>query len=82
MNYAKLRSNDGALVHTTNGEPEGDDDAETIYLNLDKLDEDIDSLWPVINIFAEKKNFGDVRGARIRLCDAISMEEFCRFNLE
>jgi len=71
VNYAKLRSNDGALVHSTKGEL-NDEDEETIYLNFDKLDEDVDSLWPVINIFAEKKNFGDVRGGYIRITDALS----------
>ena len=81
VGYAKLRTNDGALVHKTN-DPEHDTDAETITLNLERLDPRIDSLWPVINIFAEKKNFGDVRGAFFRITDGISGEEFCKFNLE
>jgi len=51
-----MRSNDGAIVHkgdNVSGKEEGD--AETIMINLAKVDPRVDSIWPVITIYTRKK---------------------------
>ena len=43
------------------GKSDGDD--EVITINLGQVNQQIDSIWPVINIFSFDTNFNDVVGA-------------------
>lgn len=80
------------LVHKTNavrhqgdnltGAGEGDD--EQIFVDLDALPGDYDKIIFVVNIYqaAERKqHFGLVQNAFIRICDAESGKELCKYNL-
>ena len=68
--YGKKRSDDGAIIHSGDnltGEGEGDD--ETIRIFLNKVNPNIDSIWPVINVYTAGQQFDDVKGAYCRLMD-------------
>lgn len=80
--YGKQQSRHKAVVHSGDcqtGEGAGDD--ETISVHLDKLAPEVDSLWPVISIYTEGRQFDDVKGAYCRIYDDASNAEFARFNL-
>ena len=50
--YNKKVSNDGAIIHggdNLTGEGAGDD--EKVDIHLDKISPEVDSIWPVINIY-------------------------------
>ena len=64
------------------GEGEGDD--EQIFIDLDKLPPAYDKLVFVVNIYeavSRKQHFGMIKNAFIRVVDADSNEELCRYNL-
>lgn len=80
--YGKPASRKKAVVHSGDcqtGEGEGDDEIIDVY--LDRMPEEVDSLWPVISIYTEGSQFDDVKGAYCRIYDAASKAEFARFDL-
>ncbi len=78
-------SADGAIVHTGDnrtGDAEGDD--ETIIVNLEKVDPQIQRVHILASIYeGEKtgKNFGVVRNAYVRLINDDTNEEIARYDL-
>ena len=82
----------GNLVHRTDavrhmgdnltGEGEGDD--EQIFVDLDNIPARYDKLIFVVNIYQaveRNQHFGMIKNAYIRIIDADTHEELCRFNL-
>ncbi len=79
--YGRLRSIDGALIHTGDnltGEGEGDD--EIIKVNLTLIPTKIEYLVFTINSFTGHC-FDQVENAFCRLVDDLSRQEICRFTL-
>lgn len=86
--YGNQTSADGAVASsgdgTTGGNSDGGDD-ETLDVRLDKVSERIEEIIFVVTIYdavARKQNFGQVRDAYIRICDADTDEEICRYDLD
>lgn len=85
--YGNQESPDGAVKSSgddrTGGNSEGDD--EILSLDLSKLDPRVDQIVFTVTIheFAERKqNFGQVRNSFIRICDATSGQEMCKYELD
>ena len=71
--YGHLKSNDGSIVHSGDnltGEGEGDD--EVITVHLDRISANVDSIWPIVNIYTDNRTFYDVEGAYCRIVDSQS----------
>ena len=49
------------------GETRGDN--EVITIKLHEIDQNIDSIWPVVTIYERNKHFNDVKGAYCRIID-------------
>jgi stress response protein SCP2 len=80
--YGKLRTANGAIVHQgDNLTGEGDGDDEVIDINLEKISNDVYSIWPVITVYTNGKTFNNVSGAFCRILDSNTHKEFCHFNL-
>ncbi|KRW98623.1 hypothetical protein PPERSA_02771 [Pseudocohnilembus persalinus] len=79
--YHHLTDKFYAVKHTgDNLTGEGDGDDELLHMNLDKLPEDkVDSLWCLINVYTNGKQFDDVRNPYARIL--INNQEMARFNL-
>lgn len=83
--FGKLFHESDAIKHmgdNLTGEGEGDD--EQIFVDLDKMPAQYDKLIFVVNIYQaveRKQHFGMIKNAYIRIVDADSREELCRFNL-
>lgn len=85
--YNNQVSKDGALHVSeddqTGGKSDGDDD-ETIDVDLNKVSPLISSIVFSASIHEfddRKQNFGQVQNSYIRICDAASGEELCKFEL-
>ena len=71
-----------AVIHAgDNLDGEGSGDDEVITVNLDKLPAEVDSIWPVINLYTKNFTFKDVTGAYCRIIDEKSKSEFVKYNL-
>ena len=83
--FGNLEHKSGAVKHmgdNLTGEGEGDD--EQIFVDLNKIPADYDKLIFVVNIYKavdRKQDFGMIKNAFIRVVDADSHEELCRYNL-
>ena len=83
--FGNLEHKSKAVKHmgdNLTGEGEGDD--EQIFIDLDKLPPAYDKLVFVVNIYeavSRKQHFGMIKNAFIRVVDADSNEELCRYNL-
>lgn len=80
-------SPDGAVVGAeddrTGGSSDGDD--ETILVDLSRIDPQIDQIVFTVTIYEyeeRKQNFGQVRNSFIRIYDAVSNEEICKYELD
>jgi tellurium resistance protein TerD len=85
--YGNQESAEGAVKSSgddrTGGNSDGDD--ETLIVDLGRLDPRIDQIVFTVTIyeFAERKqNFGQVRNSFIRIYDAASNEELCKYELD
>jgi tellurium resistance protein TerZ len=86
--YRKLRSTDGAVVHSgddRHGDTDGDDgsDNETIRVNMKALNPDVDQIVFYLNSF-ENQDFATIPYAKIRIIDATdpnNLEELATFNV-
>ena len=83
--YGNLRHKSGCIVHmgdNLTGDGEGDD--EQIFVELDSLPKDYDKIIFVVNIYnshERNQNFGMIQNAFIRIIDAETNSELCRYNL-
>lgn len=81
----KLITADGAVEHTgDNRTGDGDGDDESLVIDLAKVAEAITRIVVTVTIFEAKKrqqNFGMVSNAFIRLVDADTNVEICRYDL-
>ncbi|HBM96645.1 TPA: hypothetical protein DD394_03870 [bacterium UBP9_UBA11836] len=83
--FQNLHHDSGCIVHMgDNLTGEGEGDCEQIYIDLDNLPKVYDRLIVVANIYQAKKrqqHFGMINNSYIRICDADSNKELCRFEL-
>ena len=86
--YGNQTSADGAVASsgddTSGGNSDGGDD-ESLDVRLDKVAPEIQEIIFVVTIYdavARKQNFGQVRNAYIRIVNADSGEEECRYDLD
>lgn len=84
--YNNLASPDGAVVSSgddlTGGSSDGDD--ETLMVDLSKADSQVEEIVFVVSIYefdVRKQNFGQVRNSFIRIYDATTNEEICKYEL-
>ena len=83
--FGNLKHESGSVKHSGDnltGDGEGDD--EQIVIELKKVPAKYDRIMIAVNIFraAERKqHFGMIKNAFIRLVDANTNKEICRFNL-
>lgn len=84
--YNQTESPDKSVVSsgddTTGGAASGD--CETLTVDLLKVDSKVDQIVFVATIFEalkRKQNFGQVRNSYIRIYDAITQEEICKYEL-
>lgn len=85
--YNNLKSPDGAVESSgddqTGGSSDGDD--ETLTVDLAKIDSRVDEIMVVVTIHdhvTRGQNFGQVRNSFIRIYDATSNEEICKYELD
>jgi len=85
--FSNLRSPDQAIVSAgdsrTGEESDGGDD-ESIVVDLARLDPRVDQILFTATIYdskAKRQNFGQVRNAYVRICDASTQEEICKYEL-
>ncbi len=83
--YNQLKSVDGSVEHTgDNRTGEGDGDDEAIKVDLSKVPADIDRIAFTVTIHeaeTRKQNFGQVRGAFIRIVNQDNNSEVARYDL-
>jgi len=83
--FGHLTHASGAVRHmgdNLTGEGEGDD--EQIFVDLEALPGQYDKVIFVVNIYQameRRQHFGMIRNAFIRICDAETNRELCRYNL-
>jgi tellurium resistance protein TerD len=86
--YNNLKSGDGSVESsgddTTGGSSDGDDD-ETLMVNLEAVDPRVTEILVTVSIHdyeARNQNFGQVRNSFMRIYDARSNEEICKYELD
>lgn len=83
--YNNLRHGSGSVVHQgDNLTGAGDGDDEQIFVNLAAVPEEYDRIVFVVTIYQaveRKQHFGLIENAFIRICDASTGTEFCKFDL-
>ncbi len=83
--FGNLSHKTGAIRHMgDNLTGAGDGDDEQILVDLDRLPQDYDKIVFVVNIYQamqRSQHFGMIRNAFIRICDAETNKELCRYNL-
>ena len=83
--FGNLRHGSGAVAHmgdNLTGAGEGDD--EQILVDLSVLPSQYDKIVFVVNIYQaaqRRQHFGMIQNAFIRICDAETNQELCRYNL-
>ena len=83
--FGNLRHGSGAVAHmgdNLTGEGEGDD--EQILVDLSVLPGQYDKIVFAVNIYQaaqRRQHFGMIQNAFIRICDAETSQELCRYNL-
>ncbi|MFI3209488.1 MAG: TerD family protein [Peptostreptococcaceae bacterium] len=79
------RSGQGIQLSEDNRTGAGDGDDETININLDQIDSNIQHIVFVVSIHdaqAKRQTFGMIENSYVRLVDSVSDRELCRFNLK
>ncbi len=83
--YYNLKHKSKAVIHSGDnltGDGEGDD--EQIIVDFSKVSEDYDKIMFVVNIYeckTRKQHFGMISNAFIRIVDADTKIELCKYNL-
>ena len=84
--YNNLKSEDDSVIHQgDNRTGEGDGDDESVFIDLRKINSDIEELVFVVTIDeaqARKQNFGQVSNAFIRIYDLDTNKELAKYDLE
>ncbi|WP_038165995.1 TerD family protein [Verrucomicrobium sp. BvORR106] len=85
--YNNMQSPDGAVTSSgddrTGGNSDGDD--ETLTLDLGKIDPRVEQIVFTVTIHdyeTRRQNFGQVRNSFIRIYDAASGDEICKYELD
>ncbi len=85
--YGNQESSDRSIASsgddTTGGNSDGGDD-ETLTVDLSKVDPRVDQIIFTVSIYEalkRKQNFGQVRNSYIRIYDADSQQEICKYEL-
>lgn len=83
--FGNLRHSSDAVMHMgDNLTGAGDGDDEQIVIELEKIPKEYNRLVFVVNIYQavqRKQHFGMIRNAYIRLVDAKTNQEMCRYDL-
>jgi stress response protein SCP2 len=83
--FGNLRHATGCVAHQgDNLTGAGDGDDEQIFVELDRLPEAYDKIIFVVNIYQareRRQHFGMIKNAFIRICDAETGKELCKYNL-
>ena len=83
--YGNTRSLDGKVRHTgDNLTGNGDGDDEQIIVSLSDMPSKVKKIMFVVNIYScesRKQDFGMIKNAFIRLIDASTNQEICKYNL-
>lgn len=83
--FSRLKHKSGAVLHMgDNLTGAGDGDDEQITVDLANLPADYDKIIFVVNIYsasARKQHFGMIKNAFIRIFDAETNQELCKYNL-
>lgn len=83
--YGHLKHSSGAIRHMgDNLTGAGDGDDEEIKVDLDAVPAAYDRIVFVVNIYqcaVRNQHFGMIENAFIRICDADTNEELCKYNL-
>jgi tellurium resistance protein TerD len=84
--YSNPKSPEGAVQSSgddrTGGSSEGDD--ETLMVDLGKVDPRVEEIVFTVTIYdfeARRQNFGQVRNSFIRIYDAMTNSEICKYEL-
>lgn len=84
--YNHLKHESGAVAHQGDNLSGGDGiaDDEQIFVDLSALNSEYDKIVFVVTIYEAKKrkqHFGLIKNAFIRICDANTGNEFCKYDL-
>ena len=83
--FGNLKHFSGTVCHMgDNLTGEGDGDDEQIFVDLDKVPFEYNKIVFVVNIYKakeRKQDFGMIKNAFIRICDAETGHEICKYNL-
>jgi stress response protein SCP2 len=83
--FGNLRHRSGCIIHMgDNLTGAGDGDDEQIMVDLVSLSPNYDRIVFVVNIYQamqRRQHFGMIQNAFIRICDAETGQELCRYNL-
>lgn len=83
--FGNLTHNSGTVRHQgDNLTGEGDGDDEQIFVDLARLPAKYDKIVFVVNIYQanqRRQHFGMIQNAFIRICDADTGSELCKYNL-
>ena len=84
--YNNLNSPDGSVIHQgDNRTGEGDGDDESIFIELDKINNQIEELVVVVTIDeaqTRRQNFGQVENSFVRLYDIDTNKEIAKYELD
>lgn len=83
--FGNLKHKSGCVQHMSdNRMGAGDGDDDQILIDLAPLPGQYDKIIVVVNIYQadkRKQHFGLIRNAFIRICDAETGQELCKYNL-
>ena len=83
--FGNLRHKTGAITHLgDNLTGEGDGDDEQLIIELDQIPQNYEKIVFVVNIYQayeRKQHFGMIKNAFIRIVDADTKQELCKYNL-
>lgn len=83
--FGNLRHKTGAIIHLgDNLTGEGDGDDEQLIIELDQIPQNYEKIVFVVNIYQayeRKQHFGMIKNAFIRIVDADTKQELCKYNL-
>merc|ERR1711862_325712 len=80
--FGRLESEEHGIQHTgDNLTGEGDGDDEQIIVNLDRVGENVQQIFFVVNIYTPHRTFMQVAEPFCRVIDNSSQAELCRYSL-
>jgi len=82
--YGQTTSPDGSVRHSGDSQGQGDGDDETIYINLDRVNQQVQRIAFVVTIdeaLERGLNFSMIANAYVRILDDANGTELAKFNL-